>query len=89
MPDLGLHQSLGALVRMMFRYSATSFSLVGNSPAQMEELTIRIAVLETCRYVQVCMVYTNTSSGTWCTMNAANGSAIDHLAIQGNLGAHE
>ena len=25
----------------------------------MEELTIRIAVLETCRYVQVCMVYTN------------------------------
>ena len=25
----------------------------------MEELTICIAVLETCRYVQVCMVYTN------------------------------
>ena len=59
MPDLGLHQSQGALVRMMFRYSATSFSKVGNSPAQMEEFTIRIAVLETCRYVQVCMVYTN------------------------------
>ena len=59
MPDFGLHQREGALERMMSSYSATSFSFVGNSPDQMEELTICIAVLETCRYVQVCMVYTD------------------------------
>ena len=58
MPDLVLHQSEGVLVRKMSRYSATSSTFVGNSQAQMEELTICIAVLETCRYVEVCMVYT-------------------------------
>ena len=58
MKDLLLHQIEGVLVRKMSRYSATSSTFVGNSPAQMEELTICIAVLETCRYVKVCMVYT-------------------------------
>ena len=76
MPVLGLHPSEVALVRIMSRYSATSFSSVGNSPDQKEELIICIAVLDTYRYVQGCMVYTYVLEYAICNVVCCEGRTL-------------
>ena len=42
----------------------------------MEELTMCIAVLDTCRYVQVCMVYTYVLEYAICIVVCCEGRTL-------------